>query len=58
MERKAYPSDICDEEGSFVATYLTLMTEEAPQRNHKLAWGVQRAALTGAGRSLLTEAPT
>ena len=36
MERKAYPSDISDEEGGFVASYLTLMTEEAPQRDYSL----------------------
>jgi transposase len=31
MERKAYPSDVSDEEWTLVAPYLTLMTEEAPQ---------------------------
>ena len=36
MERKAYPSDISDDEWAFVAPYLTLMTEEAPQRDHSL----------------------
>jgi transposase len=36
MERKAYPSDVSDEEWAFVAPYLTLMTEEAPQREHSL----------------------
>ena len=36
MERKAYPSDISDEEWSFVAPYLTLMTEEALRRDHSL----------------------
>lgn len=36
MERKAYPSDVSDEEWAFVASYLTLMTEEAPQREHSL----------------------
>jgi transposase len=36
MERKAYPSDVSDEEWSFVAPYLTLMTEKAPQRDHDL----------------------
>jgi len=34
--RKAYPSDISDDEWAFVAPYLTLMTEEAPQREHPL----------------------
>jgi transposase len=36
MERKAYPSDVSDEEWALVAPYLTLMTEEAPQREHSL----------------------
>lgn len=36
MERKAYPSDVSDDEWAFVAPYLTLMTEDAPQRGHSL----------------------
>lgn len=36
MNRKAYPSDVSDEEWAFVAPYLTLMTENAPQRVHSL----------------------
>jgi transposase len=36
MDRKAYPTDVRDEEWRFVAPYLTLMTEEAPQREHSL----------------------
>jgi transposase len=36
MERKSYPSDISDDEWAFVASYLTLMTEEAPQRLYSL----------------------
>jgi len=34
--RKSYPSDISDEEWAFVAPYLTLMKEDAPQREHSL----------------------
>jgi transposase len=34
--RHPYPSDVSDEEGAFVAPYLTLMTPEAPQRYHDL----------------------
>ena len=34
--RKPYPSDISDEEWAFAAPYLTLMIEEAPQREHDL----------------------
>src|SRR5512139_2149200 len=36
MERRAYPSDVSDEEWAFVAPYLTLMKEEAPQRRYSL----------------------
>lgn len=35
-ERKSYPSDTSDDEWEFVASYLTLMKEEAPQREHSL----------------------
>jgi len=35
-ERKPYPSDVSDEEWAFVAPYLTLMKEDAPQRNYPL----------------------
>ena len=34
--RKAYPTDVSDEEWAFVAPYLTLMREDAPQRVHAL----------------------
>src|SRR5436189_5529858 len=34
--RKSYPTDISDEEWAFVAPYLTLMKENAPQREHSL----------------------
>jgi len=34
--RKAYPSDVSDEEWAFCAPYLTLMDEEAPQRKYPL----------------------
>src|SRR2546426_10738030 len=36
MERQTYPSDVSDDEWSFVAPYLTLMTQDAPQREHDL----------------------
>jgi transposase len=36
MERKPYPSDVSDEEWAFVAPYLTLMTEDVPQRDYSL----------------------
>lgn len=34
--RKPYPSDVSEDEWAFVAPYLTLMTEDAPQRDHPL----------------------
>lgn len=34
--RKPYPSDVSDEEWAFVAPYLSLMTQDAPQREHSL----------------------
>ena len=36
MERKSYASDVSDEEWAFVAPYLTLMREDAPQREYSL----------------------
>ncbi len=36
MTRKPYPTDVSDEEWAFVAPYLTLMIEDAPQRDHSL----------------------
>lgn len=36
MNREAYPSDVSDEEWAFVAPYLTLMREDAPQRDYEL----------------------
>ena len=35
-ERKPYPTDVSDEEWSFAAPYLSLMTEDAPQRRYEL----------------------
>ncbi len=35
-ERKPYPSDVSDDEWAFVAPYLALMKEDAPQREHSL----------------------
>src|SRR5688572_20097587 len=34
--RKPYPSDVTDEEWEFLAPYLTLMREDAPQRDYEL----------------------
>ncbi len=35
-KRKPYPSDVSDEEWAFVAPYLALVREDAPQRSHGL----------------------
>ena len=35
-ERKPYPTDVSDEEWAFVAPYLALVREDAPQRAHDL----------------------
>ncbi|HQT79505.1 MAG TPA: IS5 family transposase [Rhodopila sp.] len=35
-DRTSYPSDVSDDEWSLVVPYLTLMTEEAPQRDYPL----------------------
>jgi transposase len=36
VTRKPYPSDVSDEEWAFVAPYLALVREDAPQRDHDL----------------------
>jgi transposase len=36
VNRKAYPSDVSDEEWQFVVPYLRLMSENAPQRDYSL----------------------
>ena len=36
MARKPYPSDVTDDEWTLVVSYLTLMREDAPQREHSL----------------------
>lgn len=36
MNRKPYPGDVSDEEWALVAPYLTLMNENAPQREQSL----------------------
>jgi len=36
QSRKPYPSDVADDEWAFVAPYLSLMVEDAPQRRYDL----------------------
>ncbi len=36
LEKQRYPSDVTDDEWAFIAPYLTLMKEEAPQREYSL----------------------
>ena len=54
MTRKAYPSDVTDDEWAFVAPYLTMMREDAPQREYELRdvfnrvrWMVRTGARNG-----------
>ena len=52
MARKPYPSDVSDEEWEFVAPYLTLLPEDAAQREHSLREvfnGLRWLVRTGAG---------
>ncbi|SDY95711.1 transposase, partial [Hymenobacter psychrophilus] len=35
-QRSSYPSDVTDDEWTFVAPYLALVCEDAPQRQHAL----------------------
>ncbi len=54
--RRPYPSDVSDTEWAFVAPYLTLITETAPQREYALREvfnGVRWLARTGAQWRLL-----
>ena len=50
--RKAYPSDVSDEEWALVAPYLTLLREDAGQREHRL-----RAVFDGLRYVVKTGAP-
>ena len=50
MTRKSYTSDETDDEWAFITLYLTLMREDAPQREHDLRavfnglpWVVERS---------------
>jgi transposase len=52
MTQKSYPSDVTDDEWGFVASYLTLMTLDAPQREHDL-----RAVFNGLRYLVRTGAP-
>jgi transposase len=50
--RKPYPSDVSDEEWAFVAPYLALVREDAPQRNHDLREEIN--ATLGDARTVFT----
>ena len=50
MSRKPYPSDVTDAEWAFLSPYVTLMSEDAPQRVHplrELLNGLRHAAKVG-----------
>jgi transposase len=49
MTRQPYPSDVSDDEWAFVAPYLTLMKEDAPQRQHE--WRERGNGLRWLGRA-------
>lgn len=54
--RKPYPTNVSDEEWAFAAPYLTLMTEQAPQRKYELRAmfnALRWMARAGAPRRLL-----
>ena len=54
--RKPYPTDVTDDEWTFVAPYLILMTPDAPQRTHDLRDvfdGLRPMVRAGAGWRLL-----
>src|SRR5918992_1780280 len=56
MTGKPYPSDVTDEEWAFVAPYLALMRDDAPQRRHDLREvfnGLRYLVRTGAPWRLL-----
>lgn len=50
--RKPYPTNVFDEERAFAAPYLTLMTEQAPQRKYdlRLMFNVLRWMARAGGR--------
>lgn len=48
--RKAYPSDVSDDEWAGAAPSLTMVREDTAQRTHPVAGGVQRGALRGEDR--------
>ena len=52
MAKTGYASDVSDDEWAFVAPYLTLMREDAPQREHSL-----RAVFNGLRYMVRTGAP-
>jgi transposase len=55
MEQKAYPSDVHDDAWAFVAPYVTLMSEDAPQRTHpvrEIFHGWRRTGAIGLARGV------
>jgi transposase len=53
MTRKGYPRDVSDEEWALEAPYLTLMTEDAPQREYSLRLEVVKLTTAKRGFVLL-----
>ena len=54
--RKPYPSDVSDEEWAFVAPYLALLREDAPQRTHDLREVFDASKVDREERSALADA--
>jgi transposase len=56
VPRRGYPSDVSDDEWAVAAPYLTLMTEDAPQRDHSVREvfnGLRWLVRSGAGWRML-----
>ena len=48
--RKPYPTDVTDDEWAFLAPYLTLMDQDAPQRRHDLREANAQGGFSRSGR--------
>jgi transposase len=54
--RKGYPSDVSDDEWTFVAPYLTLQSEQALQRKYELREVYNGLLLSGPHRRPMADA--
>jgi hypothetical protein len=51
--RKPYPSDVCDDEWSLVAPYLTLLSEDACRRKYQLREVITMGCATSCAQELI-----